>query len=183
MKTDSKDMKKWQKLILRWHDPELQEAIGFLVGDISFLKKNMSLHHKMVASSIIKFVEKMYSKGYSSNMYEDLHNELVREIAEYHSYDEHLDYNLRCASFINEIKGKLPEEFYWKDDDRKLTIDRAEKLIGFLEKVKNPNSEEYKVLRTSTKRDSIDEEIQKKTGERDWEDEYIKEFPYRFKKC
>jgi len=183
MKTGIESKKIWQELILRWHDPQLQKGLSFLFDDVPLLKRDMSLRHRKVISSIIKFVGKLYSNAYSDNLYEHIHQEFVWELTENHSHEKVMDYDLKNASFINEIKGKLPEEFYWKDDDRQLTLDRAEKLIGFLEKAKDTNSEEYKILKISTNNDTINEEILKKSGERDLEYEYIKEFPYRFKKC
>ena len=182
MKTEIKSKKKWQELILRWHDPQLQEGLGFMFDDMSLLERDMSLRHRIVASSIIKFVGELYSKAYLDNLYEHMHEEFEWELIDNHSHEEVMDFNLKSASFINEIKGKLPEEFYWKDDDRQLTLDRAKELMGFLEKAKDTGSEEYKILKISTNNDTIDEEILKKSGERDWENEYIKEFPYRFKK-
>ena len=179
MKTRIENKKKWQELIQRWHNPQLQEGLGFLFDDMTLLQRDMSVSHRIVMSSIIHFVQKLYSKAYSDNFYEYLHDKFVWKQTEILNSVATHEYNLKRASLIKEIKGKLPEEFYWKDDDRSLTYDRAEKLIGFLERAHDTNSEEYKVLKTSTY-NTIDKEIQKKSGNRDWEDEYIKEFPYHF---
>ena len=51
--------------------------------------------------------------------------------------------------------------------------------MKFLEKAKTVNSEEYKVLETCTFNDTIDETIMKKSGERDWESNYIKEYHFK----
>ncbi len=71
--------KKWQEFIQQWHNPVLQEGLGFLFDDMQLKNRDMNIRHRIVVSDILDFIKKLYSKTYSDNFYEYLLDQFVKE--------------------------------------------------------------------------------------------------------